>query len=478
MNAKEVQMKAKNVPKQPESSGFEQDETQGMAAQFKAGPDSSNLKQLQSAANLSPQVGQLRRLQEAANAGAQGKGAAQLVDGANGHSQEKNAGGEQKGGLPKALRMGIESLSGLDMSGVRVHYNSSKPAKLGAHAYAQGLDIYLGAGQEQHLPHEAWHVVQQRKGRVKANAEVGGEAINNDRSLEKEADQMGAKAMQIGANTSVNQNVGLSEQGGDATAQLQPVAQRVIYQDDNTGKYYSDMDPSVDFDTYLEAQNFELEMDAPDPISGGRAPTLYTYMCTKSHCKVSSRGIPQGPHTVGYAALTNALFNAKITLESLISEQVPEPEVWIKLVVKEFGDDDILSGKTETSLRLLRAYRAYNGLWQLLQKIVRNESTEDPIDVIHELLQMAPYAVYGYVNPSKIKKKHLKGKGENSDLNDPKNIDRLGKFKNKEKYQESIDDRLDLLDDDYEFEEEKDSYSDEVMGEESDSQMDTSSDDN
>jgi hypothetical protein len=92
---------------------------------------------------------------------------------------------------------------------------------------------------------------------------------------------------------------------------------------------------------------------------------------------------------------------------------------------------------------------------------------------------MGPFAVYGYVNPSKIGKKHLKGKGENSDLSDPKNIDRLGKFKNKEEYQESIDFRLELLDDDFVPEEEIDSDSDEVMGgEEELSDMEENSQDN
>ena len=73
---------------------------------------------------------------------------------------------ENKTGLPGHLKMGIESLSGYSMDDVKVHYNSSKPAQLQAHAYAQGTDIHLGPGQEKHLPHEAWHVVQQKQGRV------------------------------------------------------------------------------------------------------------------------------------------------------------------------------------------------------------------------------------------------------------------------------------------------------------------------
>ena len=99
-------------------------------------------------------------------------------------------------GLPDNLKSGIESLSGMDISDVRVHYNSPKPAQLNAHAYAQGSDIHLGSGQEKHLPHEAWHTVQQRQGRVQPTLEMGGEKINDDSALEREADVMGEKARQ------------------------------------------------------------------------------------------------------------------------------------------------------------------------------------------------------------------------------------------------------------------------------------------
>lgn len=100
------------------------------------------------------------------------------------------------GGLPPQLKSGIEALSGLSMDAVRVHYNSSRPAQLNAHAFAQGTDIHLAAGQEAHLPHEAWHVVQQAKGRVKPTLHASdGTAINDDHSLEREADLMGARAL-------------------------------------------------------------------------------------------------------------------------------------------------------------------------------------------------------------------------------------------------------------------------------------------
>lgn len=100
-------------------------------------------------------------------------------------------------GLPEQLQSGIETLSGQSMDDVKVHYNSDKPAQLQAHAFAQGSDIHLGPGQERHLPHEAWHVVQQKQGRVKVTTQLKGEKINDDAKLEQEADEMGDKATKV-----------------------------------------------------------------------------------------------------------------------------------------------------------------------------------------------------------------------------------------------------------------------------------------
>lgn len=99
-------------------------------------------------------------------------------------------------GLPDNLKSGVENLSGMSMDHVKVHYNSDKPAQLSALAYAQGSDIHVGAGQEKHLPHEAWHVVQQMQGRVQPTLQMQGVDVNDDNALESEADVMGAKALQ------------------------------------------------------------------------------------------------------------------------------------------------------------------------------------------------------------------------------------------------------------------------------------------
>jgi hypothetical protein len=86
---------------------------------------------------------------------------------------------ENRTGLPDALKAGAERLSGMALDDVRVHRNSSRPAQLQALAFAQGADIHLAPGEEHHLPHETWHVVQQKQGRVAATMQLKGISIND-----------------------------------------------------------------------------------------------------------------------------------------------------------------------------------------------------------------------------------------------------------------------------------------------------------
>jgi hypothetical protein len=129
---------------------------------------------------------------------------------------------ENNTGLPDHLKAGIENLSGMAMDDVRVHYHSSKPAQLQALAYTQGTDIFMGPGQEQHLPHEAWHVVQQKEGRVRATVQMVGVQVNDEDGLEREADVMGAKALsergfaeKIRHNPTKGNAIQLAKQKGD-----------------------------------------------------------------------------------------------------------------------------------------------------------------------------------------------------------------------------------------------------------------------
>lgn len=110
-------------------------------------------------------------------------------------SSPKKAVSEQakvnKTGIPDNMKNGIEALSGFHMDDVRVHYNSDRPAQFQALAYTQGTDIHIAPGQEKHLPHEAWHVVQQMQGRVRPTSRINGIGLNDDTALEHEADVMG-----------------------------------------------------------------------------------------------------------------------------------------------------------------------------------------------------------------------------------------------------------------------------------------------
>ncbi len=124
-------------------------------------------------------------------------------------------GSSTQSGIPEDVRGKMENSFNADFSNVKVHANSSKAPEIGALAYTQGQDIHFAPGQynpgtsagQQLLGHELTHVVQQRQGRVKPDAEqkkglpAGAQAkegmiINSDTSLEKEADVMGAQAAQ------------------------------------------------------------------------------------------------------------------------------------------------------------------------------------------------------------------------------------------------------------------------------------------
>ncbi len=158
------------------------------------------------------------------------------------YEQEQDKSVPNRTGMPDSLKAGIESLSGIDMSDVRVHANSPKPARLDALAYTQGNQIYLGPGQERHLPHEAWHAVQQKQGRVRATGQFQVVWVNDNAGLEGEADGMGCKAQQM--NKIDNGSKGLSNSSGNLGNN--GIAQRVLH---------GNVDPATgvrhDFESYI-----------------------------------------------------------------------------------------------------------------------------------------------------------------------------------------------------------------------------------
>ena len=106
--------------------------------------------------------------------------------------------------MPKALRAQMENSFGTDFSNVNINTESAQAKSIGALAYTQGNNIHFAPGQynpdsrsgRSLIGHELTHVVQQRAGRVPVPHQSKGAPINADPALEKEADDMGAKAAQ------------------------------------------------------------------------------------------------------------------------------------------------------------------------------------------------------------------------------------------------------------------------------------------
>lgn len=169
---------------------------------------------------------------------------------------------ENNTGLPDALKSGMENLSGMSLDHVKVHRNSSKPAAVQAHAYAQGSDIHLAAGQEKHLPHELSHVVQQAQGRVQPTTSVNGVAVNDNEGLENEADVMGSKALQM-----------KSEEGENIE-----VANYIVQKKSNKKQGFEVMDNQSNrgSNMVLQAMNTEVvQMGGGDKVEGHKHSNPY-----------------------------------------------------------------------------------------------------------------------------------------------------------------------------------------------------------
>ncbi|MEQ8384599.1 MAG: DUF4157 domain-containing protein [Coleofasciculus sp. A1-SPW-01] len=203
---------------------------------------------------------------------------------------------ENKTGLPNNLKAGIENLSGMSMDDVKVHYNSSKPAQLKALAYTQGTDIYVGQGQEKHLPHEAWHVVQQKQGRVQPTMQMKDTKVNDDLDLEKEADIFGGKAKEVGQHILQKRGV---------------IAHELTYGE----KQESDA-VNHSMGTVQRALGFELEVDIPVsqyiPPDDAQLPDVRNIVADWDNAvegfpEADPHGNPPVPQTVIYQAVNGGV---------------------------------------------------------------------------------------------------------------------------------------------------------------------------
>ena len=173
-------------------------------------------------------------------------------------------------GLPSDLQFAVEQLSGRSMDQVTVHRDSSAPRRFGALAFAQGADIHLGAGQEHHLPHEAWHVVQQAQGRVRPSvqAKTAGPVVDDE--LEREADVMGARAARLARSITPTPTIG-SAVRASAPASAPPAAHIQLkapagWKSDDATTWEPDTYTGFDYTLVSDALS-TLNLDAQRPLA-------------------------------------------------------------------------------------------------------------------------------------------------------------------------------------------------------------------
>jgi Domain of unknown function (DUF4157) len=155
------------------------------------------------------------------------------------NGEEQAAEPAQGGGQPLSqhVRLKMESSLGADFSAVRIHEGPEAQAA-GAIAYTRGTDIFFAPGQYQPesesgqelLGHELAHVVQQAQGRVQATKQAKGLAVNDDASLEREADELGAQAAR-GVRAASPQQGGLTSAATIQRRELPNDAQNITARD-------------------------------------------------------------------------------------------------------------------------------------------------------------------------------------------------------------------------------------------------------
>lgn len=139
--------------------------------------------------------------------------------------------------LPRNLQNKLEAAFGEDFSKVAIQKNSQEASKLNALAYTQGEKMHFAPGEyspnsekgKNLIGHEFTHIVQQRNKVVSPTHVLGkGGTLNEDKSLENEADSLGKKAI-LGEPISQYQSPSLGIRNSLRTVQAKSnVIQRAI----------------------------------------------------------------------------------------------------------------------------------------------------------------------------------------------------------------------------------------------------------
>ena len=215
---------------------------------------------------------------------------------------------------------------------------------------------------------------------------------------------------------------------GRSQAQPAPVAQLRVKKQ-KAGHWYSDYDPYLTFPTRAAALVYDKNLKARGATVGlhFRVPTLYTYTHTKITNKLSHA--LQGPHTVAHRLTLKALQSIKsmADVKSIFDDQVLDPDDVDEVMTEEAPKD----GYPDAMQRRIDRYRSdYRQIYGLLSAMLAPAApaaaaaaapavaiTDGPLRAakhrLNQLLNLDPYATYGWKSTGRAGKKALKGKGEN-----------------------------------------------------------------
>lgn len=119
----------------------------------------------------------------------------------------------QGSGVPDGIRTQMESATGTDLSGVRVHQSAESDTlnrQLTAKAFTTGSDVFLrsdaSTGDSHLMGHELAHVVQQSTGRTASGGGMTAGAANDP--LEHEADRLAESVLSGNAQREVEEVTG------------------------------------------------------------------------------------------------------------------------------------------------------------------------------------------------------------------------------------------------------------------------------
>ena len=229
-----------------------------------------------------------------------------------------------------------------------------------------------------------------------------------------------------------------------ASRNVQKLRNGQWYSPYNPYKLYSSKRQAIEAHRYYKLNKYDLLRS--------RVPTIYTYTHTKTHAKLSHT--LQGPHTIAHRLIYYSIINAELKeLQKIFDEQVLSPSDVEEVI---FVDEVCKSGyNSELKNRLDRYYYDYCQIFNVTKRELRLTHTRKHererllISLKHhinQLLNMDPYAVYGWKTTNLASKSSLKGKGEGvnsptfEDLHDKP---REGIFK-KENYESFVNARKEL----------------------------------